>query len=68
MKSVSNSFLYKQHKITEFHRNHTFEKRKEEADRILKYPDRIPVIVQCSKTNTSILNIDKYNYLVPRDL
>eukprot|EP00933_Yihiella_yeosuensis_P013261 TRINITY_DN1236_c0_g2_i1.p1 TRINITY_DN1236_c0_g2~~TRINITY_DN1236_c0_g2_i1.p1 ORF type:complete len:129 (+),score=34.53 TRINITY_DN1236_c0_g2_i1:108-494(+) len=42
-----------------------FEKRKEEAKRILsKYPDRIPVI--CEKAARSDLpDIDKKKYLVP---
>lgn len=42
--------------------------RKSEAKRIRhKYPDRIPVIVEKSKTS-HIANIDKRKYLVPQDL
>ena len=55
--------------ITEFHKQFSFEKRKEEATRIKqKYSDRIPVIVQRLPTDTSIPNIDKKKYLVPNDL
>ncbi|KAB1669562.1 hypothetical protein ERO13_D08G041200v2 [Gossypium hirsutum] len=47
---------------------HDFEKRRAEAARIrVKYPDRIPVIVEKTKGN-DIPNIDKKKYLVPADL
>jgi GABA(A) receptor-associated protein len=51
-----------------FKNEHSFEKRKAEADRIRqKYPDRIPVI--CEKADrTDIPTIDKKKYLVPSDL
>jgi GABA(A) receptor-associated protein len=46
----------------------SFEKRKQESGRILlKYPDRIPVIVEKAK-NTDVPTIDKDKYLVPSDL
>ncbi|KAI9222882.1 putative ATG8-essential for autophagy [Blastocladiella britannica] len=53
---------------SQFKDEHTFDKRKQEADRIrLKYPDRIPVI--CEKAEKSdIAIIDKKKYLVPADL
>jgi len=52
-----------------FREEHSFKKRKSEADRILKkYPDRIPVIIEKSKNNSSLLNIDKHKFLVPSDL
>ena len=52
-----------------FREEHSFQKRKNEADRILKkYPDRIPVIVEKNKNNDSLLEIDKNKYLVPNDL
>ncbi|KAI9189488.1 ubiquitin-like protein atg8 [Blastocladiella emersonii ATCC 22665] len=53
---------------SQFKDEHTFDKRKQEADRIrLKYPDRIPVI--CEKSEKSdIATIDKKKYLVPADL
>ena len=51
-----------------FKAKHTFEKRKEEAERILaKYPQRIPVI--CEKDPRSdIPPVDKRKYLIPMDL
>ena len=45
--------------------------RKTEADRILqKYPDRIPIICERAKMcrDTSIHDLDKRKYLVPKDL
>ena len=55
--------------ISSFHKKHSFEKRKEESERILeKYPDRIPVIVQILEGNEDIPDIDKKKYLVPNDL
>eukprot|EP00829_Urostomides_striatus_P011518 TRINITY_DN2861_c0_g1_i1.p1 TRINITY_DN2861_c0_g1~~TRINITY_DN2861_c0_g1_i1.p1 ORF type:complete len:120 (-),score=23.29 TRINITY_DN2861_c0_g1_i1:101-460(-) len=45
-----------------------FEKRKEEATKIIqKYPDRIPVICEKAK-GSSIPDIDKTKYLVPKEL
>ncbi|KAJ1649336.1 ubiquitin-like protein atg8 [Dispira simplex] len=53
---------------SQFKDEHTFEKRKSEAERIRqKYPDRVPVI--CEKVEKSdIPTIDKKKYLVPADL
>ena len=51
-----------------FKQEHSYEKRKAEADRIrLKYPDRIPVIVEKAE-KSDIADIDKRKYLVPADL
>eukprot|EP00808_Paulinella_micropora_P022318 g36892.t1 len=51
-----------------FKEQHTFEKRKNEAERIRKkYPDRIPVIAEKAE-KSSIPDIDKKKYLVPADL
>jgi len=51
-----------------FKSQHSFEKRKAEADRIrLKYPDRIPVISEKAE-KSNIPDIDKKKYLVPADL
>lgn len=51
-----------------FKDEHPFDKRKSEADRILlKYPDRIPVIVE-KHTKTELPDLDKKKYLVPADL
>ena len=70
MKSVINNKINKNiKKMSKFHHLHTFEKRKEEAERILKkYPDRIPIIVQNIENNDNLPNIDKNKYLVPKDL
>jgi GABA(A) receptor-associated protein len=67
--SKSLSYPLKKHTRTAFHRDHSFEKRKGESNRILKkYPDRIPIIVQRVESNTSIPDINKKKYLVPNDL
>lgn len=52
----------------QFKTNHSFEQRKSEAERIrLKYPDRIPVIVEKIPQNP-MPDIDKHKFLVPGDL
>mmetsp|Transcript_25372 Transcript_25372/g.35749 ORF Transcript_25372/g.35749 Transcript_25372/m.35749 type:complete len:122 (+) Transcript_25372:78-443(+) len=54
--------------MSTFKKEHTFDKRKAEAQRIrLKYPDRIPVITE-KAANSDIADIDKKKYLVPADL
>lgn len=46
-----------------------FEKRKEEADRIVKkYKDKVPIIVEKSANSKQTPNIDKNKFLVPNDL
>jgi GABA(A) receptor-associated protein len=53
----------------EFKRTHSLDKRKKEAERILKkYPERIPVIVEGDKSDKNAPTIDKRKYLVPKDL
>merc|ERR1712137_90260 len=61
-------FYYTMSNKSDFKSQHSFEKRKAEAQRIrAKYPDRIPVI--CEKAERSdIPDIDKKKYLVPSDL
>ena len=52
----------------EFKLMHSFEKRKEEGERIRqKYPDKIPIIVEKSDRST-IAEIDKQKYLIPKEL
>ena len=52
---------------TTFKNNHDFEKRFEEAQRVLvKYTDRIPII--CERITTNVPDIDRKKYLCPRDL
>ena len=51
-----------------FIKDYPFEKRKVEAERILeKFPDRLPIIVEVSEKN-DLPELDKYKYLVPKDL
>ena len=46
----------------------TFEKRKQESDNIKKkYPDRIPIIVQ-KHVKSTLNEVDKCKYLVPKDM
>lgn len=55
--------------LTSFQKEHSFKKRQEEAERIIKkFPDRIPVIVERNNTSTNVPDIDKQKYLVPSDL
>ena len=57
------------HKISQFQQNHSFQKRADEARRIIdKYPDRIPVIVEKDPRCKDIPDIDRKKYLVPDDL
>jgi GABA(A) receptor-associated protein len=52
-----------------FKGQHTFEKRKYEADKIrAKYPDRIPVICEKNPRSNDVPDVDKKKYLVPSDL
>ena len=52
----------------EYKKEHSLEKRSEESKKIrIKYPDRIPVIVQRAE-GSDIEDIDKKKYLVPGDL
>ena len=52
-----------------FKQKHAFEKRKDEAHRILqKYPERIPVICEKDPRSRDIPDIDRKKYLVPADL
>lgn len=45
------------------------EKRMEESARIFdRYPDRIPVICERAASNTTVPEMDKAKFLVPRDL
>jgi GABA(A) receptor-associated protein len=51
-----------------FKNEYSFEKRQSESLRIReKYPDRIPIIVQMSKS-ADLPSLDKHKYLVPQDL
>ena len=53
--------------INSFKQKHPFEKRKLESERIMvKYPTRIPIIVE--RYSKGIQQIDKKKYLAPEDL
>ena len=54
--------------MTNLYINHPLDSRTKESQKILlKYPTRIPIIVE--KSNNCLLNdIDKKKYLVPKDM
>lgn len=55
--------------MSSFKKNNAFEKRIVESKRIkIKYPDKIPVIIEKNNTEKDIPDIDKNKYLVPLDL
>ena len=55
--------------FSSFKRQHTFQYRLEESQRIKsKHRDRIPIICEKSTAQHSLPNIDKHKYLVPHDL
>ena len=56
--------------ISNFKKNHSLHDRWNESHRIIeKYPDRVPIICERSRSATSDCpHIDKNKYLVPRDL
>jgi len=52
-----------------FQQEYSFEKRLEVASKILlKYPDRVPVIVEKQDNDTLTPVIDKKKFLVPKDI
>jgi GABA(A) receptor-associated protein len=52
-----------------FKKKYTFEQRLKESTRILsKYPDRVPIICEKSKSGGALPPIDKTKFLVPWDL
>ena len=51
-----------------FKKKHTYEKRIQESNNIMiKYPDRIPIIVEKYK-DCNLQEIDKCKFLVPKDM
>ena len=55
--------------MSSFKSKNTFEKRKTESNKIvIKYVDRIPIIVEVSDQDSKTLTLDKSKYLVPFDL
>ncbi len=62
---MNNLLGKKDYFISDF-KKHSFEKRKNESETILKkYPNRIPVIIDTCKTS---FTLDKHKYLIPDDL
>jgi GABA(A) receptor-associated protein len=54
--------------MSTFKKDFSLKKRKEEATRIiLKYPDRVPVIIEKDESS-EIISIDRKKFLVPEDL
>ena len=52
-----------------FQNKKNFFERKEEADRIMmKYPNRVPILVTKDKRCKDIPDIDRHKFLVPDDL
>ena len=46
-----------------------FDKRKDESDRLMiKYKDRIPIILECVCDTSKNINLDKHKFLVNKDL
>lgn len=72
LQSAGYFFKQSQQKVfkpKDFKEKYSFEKRIDEAARIMeKYPNRIPVICQKIYTANDIPDIDRVKYLVPNDL
>ena len=65
VEKMANSILVK----PSFKERFTFEKRQDEALRIMKkYPDRVPIIVERSRSDTTTELINKNKYLAPSSL
>ena len=55
--------------MAEYRKQHPFEKRLQEANRVLdKYQDRIPVLVERAYNEKDLPQIDKKKFLVPKDI
>ncbi|KAG6667866.1 hypothetical protein I3843_01G122700 [Carya illinoinensis] len=55
-------------KIKSFKDQHTFDERLQDAKNIImKYPDRVPVIIE-RYSRTNLPEMEKKKYLVPRDM
>ena len=72
-KNINNILIKKQiglnnNRINKYKSQNSFSERIKESERIrIKYPDRIPVIVD-NDFNSTLLKLDKNKYLVPIDL
>ncbi|KAK7363416.1 hypothetical protein VNO77_05559 [Canavalia gladiata] len=55
-------------KIKSFKQEFSFDERRKDAETIIvKYPDRVPVIIE-KYSRTDLPELDKKKYLVPRDM
>jgi len=55
--------------MSQFQKNNSFEKRIAESNRVkIKYPDKLPIIIEKDINTKNINEIDKKKYLVPSDL
>ncbi|KAK7264773.1 hypothetical protein RJT34_32383 [Clitoria ternatea] len=55
-------------KIKSFKQEFSFDERRKESESIIvKYPDRVPVIIE-KYSRTDLPELDKKKYLVPRDM
>ena len=53
----------------DFKKKFSFDERLNESSRVnIKYPDRLPIIVEISKNDINNIKLDKKKYLVPKDL
>ena len=67
--ATPNKSSKKQLMQSKFHKDHTFEIRSQESAKILvKYPDRIPLIVERVPNNSILPQISKTKFLVPADI
>jgi len=68
-KNLIDSTVPKLTRPARFKEEYSLKDRRDESCRIrAKYPDRVPVIVEQTKAGTTLTDIDKKKYLVPRDL
>ena len=55
--------------VHKFKKENNLDKRKSESKRItVKYPNRVPIIVEVYKKDVEKVNLDKTKYLVPFEL
>jgi GABA(A) receptor-associated protein len=67
--SVKSTQRKKVKPLPDFRGTHPYETRKAESTRIrMKYPDRVPIICEVGKKDSTELELDRCKYLVPIDL
>ena len=51
-----------------FKKDHSFEQRREQSEKIMKkYPDRIPVVIERATGGVFVVELEKTKYLLPYD-